>query len=144
MESSMSGADWYLLAWKRALDIRGRSRRKEYAYFFVVTALGGLALLGIGSLFGSDEAETITPTRVLLGLYFAGIIVPKTTLIVRRLHDVEMSGWLSLLSLVPYAGLVVDVFCLIADTNPRPNKWGVSPKFASAQRWMTSLHGKSV
>ena len=140
----MSGTNWYLLAWKRALDIRGRSRRKEYAYFFVVTVLVGLALLGIGSTFGSDEAQTITPTRVLLGLYFAAIVIPRLTLTVRRLHDVEMSGWLALLSLVPYAGLVLDVFCLIADTNPRPNKWGVSPKFKDAQRWMASMQRKSI
>jgi len=140
----MGGADWYLLAWKRAFDIRGRSRRKEFAYFFIVSVLVGLLLLGIGGEFGSDETQTIAPTHLLLGLYFAGIIVPKITLNVRRLHDVEMSGWLALLGLVPYAGLVLDVFCLIADSNPRPNRWGVSPKFASTQRWMTSLNGKDV
>ena len=110
----MGGADWYLLAWKRAFDIRGRSRRKEFAYFFIVSALVGLLLLGIGGEFGSDETQTIAPTHLLLGLYFAAIIVPKITLNVRRLHDVEMSGWLALLGLVPYAGLVLDVFCLIA------------------------------
>ncbi len=135
----MSGTDWYLHAWKRAFDIGGRSQRKEFAYFFVVTVVVGLALLGIGSAFGSDEAQTMTPTRVLMGLFFAAIIVPRFTLTIRRLHDIEITGWLALLGLVPYAGLVLDAFCLIADTNPRPNKWGVSPKFKEAQRWMASL-----
>jgi uncharacterized membrane protein YhaH (DUF805 family) len=109
-----------------------------------VTALVGFSLFALASAFGSDETQTITPTRVLLGLYFAAIIIPRTTLTIRRLHDVEMSGWISLLGLVPYAGLVLDVFCLIADSNPRPNKWGVSPKFQDAQRWMASLHTKGI
>jgi uncharacterized membrane protein YhaH (DUF805 family) len=140
----MSGADWYLLAWKRAFDISSRSQRKEYAYFFAVSVLVGVALLGIGSAIGSDEAETITPTGVLMGIYFAAILVPRTSLMIRRLHDIEMTGWLALLGLVPFAGLVLDVFCLVADTNPRPNKWGVSPKYQEAQRWMTYTQSNGV
>jgi uncharacterized membrane protein YhaH (DUF805 family) len=140
----MSGADWYLLAWKRTFDLRGRSQRKEFAYFFIVTVVAGIALLNIGNAIGSDGTQTITPTRVLMGLYFAAIIGPRFTLTIRRLHDVEITGWLALLGLVPYAGLVLDVFCLIADTNPRPNKWGVSPKFKEAQRWMTSMYRKGI
>jgi len=140
----MSIPDWYLLAWKRSFDIKGRSQRREFAYFFIVSVIVGLALLSVGSTLASDESQTITPTRLLIGLYLAAIIVPKFTLTVRRLHDVEMSGWFAPLCLVPYAGLVLDVFCLIADSNPRPNKWGVSPKFKDAQRWMTSLHTKGL
>lgn len=140
----MSGTDWYLHAWKRAFDIKGRSQRKEFVYFFVVTVLVGFALLGTGIVFGSDETQTMTPTRVLMGLFFAAIIIPRFTLTIRRLHDIEISGWLALLGLVPCAGLVIDVFCLIADTNPRPNKWGVSPKFKEAQLWMASLNRESI
>jgi len=136
----MGGADWYLVAWKRTFDIRGRSQRKEFACFFVVSLVVALALLVLGSEFGDSEGAVVPPARVLIGFYLAAIIIPKTTLTVRRLHDVDMSGWLALLSLVPCAGLVLDVFCMIADTNPRPNRWGVSPKFSLTQRWMTSLN----
>ena len=140
----MSEIHWYLLAWKRAFEIKGRSQRKEFAYFFIVNILAGLAVFGIGNAFGSDETQTITPTRVLIGLYFAAIIVPRTSLIIRRLHDIEITGWLAVLGLVPLAGLVLDVFCLIADTNPRPNKWGVSRKYQEAQRWMTFMNRNGI
>jgi uncharacterized membrane protein YhaH (DUF805 family) len=140
----MSGAEWYLLVWKRSFDIKGRSQRKEFAYFFIVNVIVGLALLFIGDAFASDEAQTITPTRLLMALYLAVIIVPRTSLMIRRLHDVELNGWIALLGLVPYAGLVLDVFCLVADTNPRPNKWGVSPKYQDAQRWMTYTRSVGV
>ena len=82
----MSGADWYLVAWRRALDIRGRSQRKEFAYFFTVNVLVCIALFVLGDAFGADEAQTVTPTRVLMGLYFAAIIVPRTSLMIRRLR----------------------------------------------------------
>jgi uncharacterized membrane protein YhaH (DUF805 family) len=140
----MSGADWYLLSWKRAFEINGRSQRKEFAYFFVVNILAGFALVCIGNAFGSDETQTMTPARVLIGLYFAAIVVPRTSLMIRRLHDIELTGWLAVLGLVPLAGLVLDVFCLIADTNPRPNKWGVSPKYQDAQRWMTFVNRNGI
>ena len=140
----MSGADWYLLTWKRTFDISSRSQRKEYAYFFVVTAIVGFALLCLGTAFGADETQTITPTRVLIGLYFAAVMVPRTSLMIRRLHDLEITGWLALLGFVPCAGLALDVFCLAADTNPRPNKWGVSPKYQDAQRWMAFTQGNGA
>jgi uncharacterized membrane protein YhaH (DUF805 family) len=134
----MSEVDWCLLAWRRAFDITGRSRRKEFAYFLLVAVLGALVLFSIGIALGSGEAETMTRINMSLGLYFVAITVPKSALTIRRLHDVEMSGWFFLLGLVPVAGLVLDAFCLLADSNPRPNKWGVSPKFETTQRWMAS------
>ena len=102
---------------------------KTFAYFFIVNILAGFALVGIGNAFGSDETQTIIPgARTDRSTYFAAIIVPRTSLMIRRLHDIELTGWLAVLGLVPLAGLVLDVFCLIADTNPRPNKWGVEPQ----------------
>jgi uncharacterized membrane protein YhaH (DUF805 family) len=125
----MSWVNWYLLAWNRTFEINGRSRRKEFGYFFLVTALLALVLLGVGVAFGPNEALTTARIRVSMGLYLAVVIVPKSTLTIRRLHDVEISGWLFLLGLVPFAGLVLDMFCLLTDSNPMPNKWGISPKF---------------
>jgi uncharacterized membrane protein YhaH (DUF805 family) len=139
----MSAIDWYQLAWKRAFDIKGRSRRKEFGYFLVPNML--ILILLAGAVIAlADSEETITWVRSAFWLCLAAIIVPKTTLTIRRLHDIELPGWLFLLGLVPFAGLVLDMFCLLAGSNPRPNKWGVSPKFEETQRWMASspLHAQ--
>jgi uncharacterized membrane protein YhaH (DUF805 family) len=135
----MSGIDWYLLAWKRAFDIRGRSRRKEFGYFFLPNVFLFILLEGVVTTF--DKSEELTSWPVLaFCLCLATIIVPRSSLIIRRLHDLGITGWLFLLGLIPFAGLGLDVFCLFADSNPRPNKWGISPKFEESQRWMASMH----
>jgi uncharacterized membrane protein YhaH (DUF805 family) len=51
---------WYFLAWTRIFDISGRSRRKEFAYFFLSSVLIAFLLFVIGSLLSSDEAGTMT------------------------------------------------------------------------------------
>ena len=125
----MNSVNWYFLAWNRTFEVSGRSRRKEFVYFFLVSVLIAFLLFGIGSMLGPNEPRTITRIRAFIGFYLAAIIVPKSTLTIRRLHDVDVTGWLFLLGLVPLAGLVLDAFCLFADSDPRPNRWGVSPKF---------------
>jgi len=75
----MSWVNWYLLAWNRTFEINGRSRRKEFGYFFLVTALLALVLLGVGVAFGPNEALTTARIRVSMGLYLAVVIVPKST-----------------------------------------------------------------
>jgi uncharacterized membrane protein YhaH (DUF805 family) len=135
----MSGMHWYLLAWKRAFDIRSRSIQKEFGYFFLPNALLFTLLAGVVTAFDNGD-EMRSWIRLAFYLCLATILVPRTSLMVRRLHDIGITGWVSLLGLVPFAGLVLDVFCLMADSNPRPNKWGVSPKFAESQRWMAFMN----
>ena len=135
----MSGMHWYLLAWRRAFDIRSRSIQKEFGYFFLPHVLLFTLLAGVVTAFDNSE-ETQSWIRLAFYLCIATTIVPRTSLMIRRLHDIGITGWVSLLGLVPFAGLVLDVFCLMADSNPRPNRWGVSPKFAESQRWMTFMN----
>ena len=139
----MSGIHWYLLAWKRAFDIRGRSIQKEFGYFFLPNALLFTLMAGVVTAFDNSEEMTSWSQRAFC-LCLATIIVPRSSLMIRRLHDIGITGWLFLLGLVPFAGLALDVFCLLADSNPRPNKWGVSPKFAESQRWMTYMYREGI
>lgn len=47
----------------------------------------------------------------------------------RRLHDINMSGWWQLLSLIPYVGpLAVFIFTLLPG-NQGPNRFGADPLF---------------
>ena len=56
-------------------------------------------------------------------------LLPLSAVTVRRLHDCNRSGWLSLLALVPGGGLVILVFALLPST-PEENRYGpVPPEF---------------
>ena len=70
----------------------GRASRSEYWWWVLFTFLVFLAL----------------------GLFYFGVIVPTLAVTVRRLHDAGFSGWLVLLTLIPWLGsLVLLVFALM-------------------------------
>ena len=46
----------------------------------------------------------------------------------RRLHDLGYSGWLQLISFVPYIGGIVLLILCCLDSKPGPNQYGPNPK----------------
>lgn len=120
---------WFLLAWQRATDFSGRSRRKEYWYFTLFNCIVFLFLI----LFAIPLGEQEKPSMLPLGLVFAYslvILVPGLAVTIRRLHDIGKSGWWYLIAFVPFVGgLILFVFTLL-DSEPFPNQWGLDPKAA--------------
>jgi uncharacterized membrane protein YhaH (DUF805 family) len=117
--------DWYLLAWKRAGEFYGRSRRKEYWMFTLFHFLVSLGLL----LFALAIREMVNGTTALAiySVYSLLAVIPSTSCSVRRLHDTDKSGWWLLVSAIPLVGLIVLVF-LVLDGDPGTNGYGSDPK----------------
>ena len=97
---------WFVMAWTRATEFSGRSRRKEYWMFTLINSLIGFALM----------------------------LLPSWSCSVRRLHDTGRSGWWLLLYLVPGIGLIVLVF-LMFDSQPGRNEYGPNPKSPQQPAW---------
>jgi uncharacterized membrane protein YhaH (DUF805 family)/cold shock CspA family protein len=110
-----------------------RARRKEFWGFclfwtisiIVVVAIGLAADAAIGDLEPGQEMPAMTVG--LSGLFILGTIPPWIGLIVRRLHDIGLTGWLAILCFIPtVGGLATLVFALIP-TQGRENQWGPVP-----------------
>ncbi len=127
---------WMILPYRRYFDFSGRSRRKEYWLFHLGWVLGLFVCAGV-MLAGapwSDPAANAAPGPVfwlgvaMLVLYMLGSIIPSIAVTVRRFHDQDLSGWMYLISFVPYlGGLVVFVFMCIGGTRGG-NRYGPDPK----------------
>ena len=85
---------WYKrVVIERYARFQGRARRREFWFFTLVNTLISLgfgildAVLGAGGL--------------LRGLYTLAVFLPSLAVSVRRLHDLERSGWLVWLPAVP-------------------------------------------
>ncbi|MBI4901848.1 MAG: DUF805 domain-containing protein, partial [Actinobacteria bacterium] len=52
------------------------------------------------------------------GLVFLAVIVPATSLGVRRLHDANQSGWMYLLALIPTVGPLALLVFMAQASNP--------------------------
>jgi uncharacterized membrane protein YhaH (DUF805 family) len=76
---------------------------------------------------GNDD-----PSQVVLIIGWGFVIVTFIALAVmgwateiKRFHDLNWSGWLTLLTLIPIVGLVYLVITLFVPGNPGPNKYGL-------------------
>lgn len=103
----------YLDAMRRYATFSGRSTRKEFWYYHLV--LLGLAIGGLiidVAIAGSREPQPLVSALIVMGHY-----VPSLAVIVRRLHDLEKSGWLVLTCLIPLVGITA--FIVIGSTPPK-------------------------
>ncbi len=124
----------------RYTDFQGRSRRSEYWWvalfnFIVGGVLGGLAF----ALGGNFETGDINPIGMvlfgILALYVLAVIIPGIALYVRRLHDINQTGWIYLAivvaSAIPLIGLLASIASIVIACLPGtvgPNKYGPDPK----------------
>lgn len=112
-------------------NFRGRARRKEYwSYYlfwmiaFIVICLAGAAVDGA---MGNFDNEMPIVTTIVAVLFVLGTFIPGLAMVVRRQHDIGLSGWFYLLVLLPYVGgLIIFVFSLIPSQR-HENKWGPVP-----------------
>ena len=117
---------WYLEALKKYAVFSGRSRRKEYWYFALFNGLVFLAASSIDLLLGTFSFST--NVGLLSGIYGLAIIVPSIAVSVRRLHDIDRTGWWVLISLVPVIGSIVLLVFAVLDGTPGENRFGPNPK----------------
>ena len=95
--------EWYKkVVIENYANFTGRARRAEYWNFVLMNFLIYLGLILLAFL----TAFVIGPWFAML-LYIAyafGIIIPSLAAVVRRLHDIDKSGWFFLVSFIPLAG----------------------------------------
>lgn len=117
--------DWYLKVLKQYAVFSGRARRKEYWMFvlfnLIVSFIIGIVTGIIGVATGSDLS-------IVSFLYGAAVMLPSIAVGVRRLHDIDRSGWWLLLSFIPILGWIVLLVFHVKDSTPGENEYGANPK----------------
>lgn len=122
--------DGFVTAFRRYADFSGRSRRREFWGFMLVYILGCIALaiadVALG-LFSGDIG-----LGLLSGLFVLVLLVPSFAVTIRRLHDIDRSGWWYLVGFVPLVGGIVLLVFSLRDGTPGSNRFGENPKGATA------------
>ena len=96
----------------------GRAARSEYWYWtlFVFVVSIGLAIID-NLLFGSGIG-------VVQSLFDLAILLPGIAVAVRRLHDIDRTGWWLLLGLAPVVGGIILLVWFCLRGTPGRNRYG--------------------
>ncbi len=103
---------YYLAVLKKYADFNGRARRSEYWYFTLFSLIISVVIAVI---------ETQTGTKVVGTIYSLAVLVPTIAAGVRRMHDLNKSGWY----------LLIPIYNLVLACTPGtegPNDYGDDPK----------------
>jgi len=105
----------------------GRLRRKDYFVRILLLSIPGVFF----SVLSEGSAENGLIGFLALITICCGIIAAIQ--IVKRLHDINLSGWLWLISFVPFVNFIFGLYILFKDGTQGPNQYGEDPKDRVAQ-----------
>lgn len=120
--------NWFLKALQNYTGFSGRAQRSEYWYFILFFLIFYIALVLVDRVLGTWSAKH--EIGLLSTLFALGLIVPSIAVAARRLHDIGMSGWWQLISLVPIIGPIIMIVLCAKDSQPDANAHGPNPKAA--------------
>jgi uncharacterized membrane protein YhaH (DUF805 family) len=97
----------------------GRSGRAEFWWFFLANLIVGVVL----SLLG--QASTFF--YIIYVIYGLALFIPSIAVGIRRLHDINRTGWWILIALVPLVGLIVLLVFYATAGDRGTNQFGPEP-----------------
>lgn len=107
---------YFIKAFQNYANFNGRARRKEYWYFHLFSFLLLWLILVIVILIFGEKTGTI-----IYYLYYFLLLIPNLALFVRRMHDVDKSGWYIFF---PF----YNIYLLFIEGTKGENKYGADPK----------------
>lgn len=112
--------EWYVFSIKSALNFKTRARRREYWSFTLVNVLVSFLLSFVMSVcqFSDDAIDWVT------SIYSLFIILPSLALCIRRLHDIDKSGWWYLFIFLPIIGWIVLLVFFLQKGTMGKNQYG--------------------
>jgi uncharacterized membrane protein YhaH (DUF805 family) len=108
------------LFFRNYATFEGRSSRGAAWWWLLICVLiaAGLSVIDIG-LLGAQGG-----VRPLSALFALATVIPNVALGMRRLHDIDKSGWWLLFALVPIGGLIVLIILFALPGTRAENRFG--------------------
>ena len=109
----MSFTDSIKLCFAKYADFSGRAKRPEYWWFALFCVIGSLLLEAVGS--------------GVSWLFSLITLLPSLAVGSRRLHDLNKSGWMQLIWLIPLLGWIYMIYLLVQPGDAGDNQYGPPP-----------------
>ena len=122
---------YYLNTLSDYANFNGRSSRSDYWFFALYNTIFSFFALTLDKIFEINFDDQIG-YGPLTAIYTIAMIIPSLAISVRRLHDVGKSGWMFLISFVPFIGSIWLLVLLLSKSEKERNQYGDIPKSISA------------
>ena len=109
----MNFQDAIKLCFQKYADFSGRAKRPEFWWFVLFCIVVSLLLEVVGSY--------------ISWAFSLATIVPSLAVGARRLHDMNKSGWLQLIWLIPILGWIYMVYMMVQEGDAGDNQYGAPP-----------------
>jgi len=93
-------------------DFYGRASRPEFWWFFLFSMICAMVAFALHPVI-----------EVVVGL---GLFLPSIAVASRRLHDIDKSGWLQLVGIIPLVGWIIVIIWYASDGHRKNNRFGKS------------------
>ena len=110
------------LGFQGYFDFSGRSTRAEYWWWVLFAFLVAVVLTIVDNILGTNGEDG--GTGLITGLWQLATLIPGLAVTVRRLHDINKSGWWLLLGLISW--LIIPAIVLLI--------WFIRPSYDEANR----------
>ena len=105
------------------VNFSGRSQRSAYWYWVLFAVLAGVAGAIVDGILFGYKPEGINAVQAIVGL---ALLLPGIAVAVRRLHDLDRTGWWFLLVLTGIGAILLIVWFCWKGTEG-PNRFGPDP-----------------
>ena len=96
---------------RKYATFRGRARRAEYWWWALFIVLASIA---VGFVEGTINGFTGENVGLLNAAFSLATFLPGLSVLVRRLHDTNRSGWWWFVALIPVVGLIILLVWLVS------------------------------
>ena len=119
---------YFMKSMRLYVDGNGRARRSEYWWFtlfywvfLLIPLVPAAVLVGMGENAYDDNLIAFGGVFfIVAGIVWLALFLPNVCVMIRRFHDVGLTGWLVLLGVIPYiGGLITFIITLLPSQNYR-------------------------
>ncbi|MFP0194054.1 DUF805 domain-containing protein [Pseudomonas sp. PHC1] len=116
----------------KPFSVEGRIGRLRYLAWSMVLSLVTLPIVSVFALIGLGLVSADSTTGLIIGGLFAFFLFLAFAIVgilfsIQRLHDIGWSGWLWLLTLVPFVGSFFPLVIMVVPGNTGANRYGPPP-----------------
>lgn len=114
---------------------KGRASRSEFWFFVLFVFLCAIASTIVDRILGTSFSMTNPVTGMQQGMGYGyvytivilGLFLPYLSVIVRRLHDTNRSGWWYWIALIPLIGAILLLVWFCTQGTTGDNDYGADP-----------------